>query len=226
MGLSLAFKMATITGGQAAPTPMKQFEVVGHRTGGRVGASATVDNGVERTYRMHIFAPNETVAKSRFWYFLSQFKKLKKANGEILSCKQIFEKNAHTVKNFGIWVRYDSRTLTHNMYKEYRDVTLAGAVSQMYQELASGRFRSSRPLRLPPRMSSASRSGSSLTPSSSSRSATRCSVPQSASTVCRSRPPSLRHGRFAILRPKTCPSGSSTAYPDLSLRQEVAIAEN
>merc|ERR1711939_88406 len=147
MGLfALLLKMASVvTGGQAAPTPMKHYEVVGHRTGGRIGASATVDGDVERVYRMHIFAPNETVAKSRFWYFLSQFKKLKKANGEILSCKQIFEKNAHTVKNFGILVRYDSRTLTHNMYKEYRDVTLAGAVSQMYQELSSSyraRFRS------------------------------------------------------------------------------------
>merc|ERR1711934_481497 len=133
-------RMAAIIGGQAAPTQMKQFEVVGHRTGGAIGASATVKDGQEAVYRMHLFAPNETVAKSRFWYFLSQFKKLKKANGEILSCKQIFEKNAHTVKNFGIWVRYDSRTLTHNMYKEYRDVTLSGAVSQMYQEL-QGRYR-------------------------------------------------------------------------------------
>ena len=58
---------------------------------------------------------------------------------------QIHEKNAHTVKNFGIWVRYDSRQLTHNMYKEYRDITLDGAVSQMYQDLNAryrARFRS------------------------------------------------------------------------------------
>merc|ERR1712022_103697 len=57
----------------------------------------------------------------------------------------IHEKNAHTVKNFGIWVRYDSRQLTHNMYKEYRDITLDGAVSQMYQDLNAryrARFRS------------------------------------------------------------------------------------
>merc|ERR1712167_18936 len=100
----------------------------GHRTGGAIGASATVKDGQEAVYRMHLLAPNETVARSRFWYFVSQFKKLKRANGEILSCKQIHEKNAHTVKNFGIWVRYDSRQLTHNMYKEYRDITLDGAV--------------------------------------------------------------------------------------------------
>merc|ERR1711907_603360 len=190
MGLfALLLKMASVvTGGQAAPTPMKHYEVVGHRTGGRIGASATVDGDVERVYRMHLFAPNETVAKSRYWYFLSQFKKLKKANGEILSCKQIFEKNAHTVKNFGIWVRYDSRTLTHNMYKEYRDVTLAGAVSQMYQELSS-RYRapsdpsrSSRRQRSLPRTASVTRSSSSWIPRSSSPSAARSRVLRSAST--------------------------------------------
>ncbi len=46
---------------------------------------------------------------------------------------QIFEKKPTTVKNFGIWVRYQSRTGYHNMYKEYRDTTLNGAVEQMYQ---------------------------------------------------------------------------------------------
>ena len=35
------------------------------------------------------------------------------------------------MKNFGIWMRYNSRTDPINMYKEYRDVTLTGAVSQM-----------------------------------------------------------------------------------------------
>ena len=30
-------------------------------------------------------------------------------------CEQIHEKNAATVKNFGIWIRYDSRSLTHNL---------------------------------------------------------------------------------------------------------------
>ena len=46
---------------------------------------------------------------------------------------QIFEKNPTTVKNYGIWVRYQSRTGYHNAYKEYRDTTLNGAVSQLYQ---------------------------------------------------------------------------------------------
>ena len=50
---------------------------------------------------------------------------------------QIFEKRPTTIKNFGIWVRYQSRTGYHNMYKEYRDTTLNGAVEQLYQEMGS-----------------------------------------------------------------------------------------
>ena len=49
---------------------------------------------------------------------------------------QIFEKNPTTVKNFGIWLRYQSRTGYHNMYKEYRANTLCGAVSQLYIDLS------------------------------------------------------------------------------------------
>ena len=45
---------------------------------------------------------------------------------------QIFEKKPTTVKNFGVWVRYQSRTGYHNMYKEYRDTTLNGAIEQLY----------------------------------------------------------------------------------------------
>ena len=81
-------------------------------------------------YCMRIFAPNHVVAKSRFWYFVSQLKKMKKSSGEIVYCGQVFEKSPLRVKNFGIWLRYDSRSGTHNMYREYRDLTTAGAVTQ------------------------------------------------------------------------------------------------
>ncbi len=40
-------------------------------------------------YRMRIFAKNHIIAKSRFWYFLSKLKKVKKANGEIVTCEQV-----------------------------------------------------------------------------------------------------------------------------------------
>ena len=42
-------------------------------------------NPTPKLYRMRIFAPNTVVAKSRFWYFLMKLRKVKKANGEIVS---------------------------------------------------------------------------------------------------------------------------------------------
>ncbi|KAJ8055301.1 60S ribosomal protein L20 [Yarrowia lipolytica] len=99
----------------------------------------------QKLYRMRIFAPNEVVAKSRFWYFLTQLKKVKKSTGEIVAINKISEKTPTKVKNFGIWIRYDSRSGTHNMYKEYRDVSRTNAVEMLYQDMAArhrSRFRS------------------------------------------------------------------------------------
>ena len=61
-------------------------------------------------YRMRIFATDRVVAKSRFWYYLNRLKKVKKAVGEIVACQKVYEKKPTTVKNFGIWIRYDSRS--------------------------------------------------------------------------------------------------------------------
>ncbi|KAJ9511951.1 hypothetical protein QJQ45_004460 [Haematococcus lacustris] len=117
-------------------------------------------------YRMKVWASDAVRAKSKFWsvavkwhvmcwscwgweqcehggpsavsrYFLRKLRRVKKANGQVLAINEIFERKPTTVKNFGIWVRYQSRTGYHNMYKEYRDVTLNGAVGQLYQEMAS-----------------------------------------------------------------------------------------
>jgi len=41
------------------------------------------------------------------------------------------------IKNYGIFLRYNSRTGTLNMHKEFRDLTRTGAVEQMYNEMAS-----------------------------------------------------------------------------------------
>ncbi|KAL9089268.1 MAG: hypothetical protein Q9165_005836 [Trypethelium subeluteriae] len=93
---------------------------------------------------MRIFAPNDVVAKSRFWYFLAKLRKIKKANGEIVSLNKIAEKRPQKVKNFGIWIRYDSRSGTHNMYKEYREMSRCDAVEALYQDMAArhrARFR-------------------------------------------------------------------------------------
>ena len=58
---------------------------------------------------------------------------------------QIQEKRPQKVKNFGVWIRYDSRSGTHNMYKEYREMSRTDAVEALYQDMAArhrARFRS------------------------------------------------------------------------------------
>lgn len=45
----------------------------------------TESNPTPALYRMRIFAPNDVVAKSRYWYFMRGLKKVKKATGEIVS---------------------------------------------------------------------------------------------------------------------------------------------
>lgn len=88
-------------------------------------------------YKMRIFAPNEVVAKSRYSYFLRKLKKTKKTSGEIVSLNKVLEKQPLKIKNFGVWIRYNSRSGTHNMYKEYREMSRAEAVQACYQDLAA-----------------------------------------------------------------------------------------
>merc|ERR1711915_966516 len=86
---------------------------------------------------MRIFAPDKVVAKSRVWYFLRQLRKLKKTTGEIVRVEQVVERKPMKVKNFGIWLRYNSRSCTHNMYREYRDLTVSAAITQCYRDMGA-----------------------------------------------------------------------------------------
>ena len=96
---------------------LKEFKIIGRRV-------PTEKDTKPPIFRMRIFAPDVVAAKSRFWYYMKKLKKLKKSVGEIVSCEQVFEKNQTSVKNFGVWIRYNSRSGTHNMYREYRDITV------------------------------------------------------------------------------------------------------
>jgi len=87
---------------------------------------------------MRVFAPDAVLARSKFWYHMKRQHKVRKIQGEIVSTSEIFEKKPGSIKNYGIVLRYLTRTVTVNMYKEYRDTTLNGAVSQLYMEM-SGR---------------------------------------------------------------------------------------
>ena len=57
---------------------LQEYQVVGRHL-------PTDNQPTPKLYRMRIFAPNDVVAKSRFWYFLAKLKKVKKANGEVVS---------------------------------------------------------------------------------------------------------------------------------------------
>ncbi|OLY79432.1 60S ribosomal protein L20-B [Smittium mucronatum] len=117
---------------------MREYQIIGRKL-------PTEKEPKPQLYRMRIFAPSQIIAKSRFWYFLTKLRKVKKTGSEIVTVNEIIEKKPTTVKNYGIWIRYDSRSGTHNMYKEYRDCSRAAAVESCYQDLAArhrARFRS------------------------------------------------------------------------------------
>merc|ERR1719293_394099 len=112
---------------------MHQYQIVGR-------AAPTPKNPTPKIFRMRLFARNTVLAKSRFWYFMKKLNKAKKSGGELLAVNELHDRGPTKVKNYAIWLRYESRTNTHNMYKEFRDVTINGAVGKLYSEMA-GRHR-------------------------------------------------------------------------------------
>merc|ERR1712004_117669 len=114
---------------------LKEYKVVGR-------SIPTEKNRVPPLYQMRIFANDKATAKSRFWYFCTQLRKMKKTQGEIVCCEQVHEKRPETIKNFGIWLRYVSRSGIHNMYREYRDLTRSSSIHIMdVQKIASSKTR-------------------------------------------------------------------------------------
>jgi len=112
---------------------LKQYIIAGRRLPSEKDQNPVI-------YRMRIFAPDEVKAKSRFWYFVKRLNKIKPSHGEIVSVKEVQEKRTTHVKTYGITIRYETRTGITNMYKEYRDTSLCGAVGRLYQDMA-GRHR-------------------------------------------------------------------------------------
>lgn len=112
---------------------LRQFQVAGRKL-----PTETDPNPI--IYRMRIFASDEIRAKSRFWYFTKRLNKVKSTHGEIVSVEEVTEKKTGHVKTYGITIRYETRNGITNMYREYRDTSLCGAVGRMYQDMA-GRHR-------------------------------------------------------------------------------------
>jgi large subunit ribosomal protein L18Ae len=61
---------------------LHEYQVIGRKL-------PTEHDATPNLYRMRIFAPNTQVAKSRFWYFLKQARKVKKASGEIVAVNEV-----------------------------------------------------------------------------------------------------------------------------------------
>ena len=61
---------------------LRQYQIVGRR-------QPTETNPHPQIFRMRVFAKNEVVAKSRFWYFLHQYSKMKKSTGVILAVNEV-----------------------------------------------------------------------------------------------------------------------------------------
>jgi hypothetical protein len=47
------------------------------------------------------------------------------------------ERKTLKIKNSGIWLRYDSRSGTHNMYRECRNLTVSAAITQCYRDMGA-----------------------------------------------------------------------------------------
>ena len=89
---------------------IRQYLVMGRKL-------PTEQDPTPKVYAIRLFARNEVIAKSKFWYHLRRQLKTKSAQGQILSVNEIHERRPNHVKTFGLILRYQSRTGIHNMYK-------------------------------------------------------------------------------------------------------------
>ncbi|KAF9614990.1 hypothetical protein IFM89_021544, partial [Coptis chinensis] len=60
-----------------------QYQVVGR-------ALPTESEEHPKIFRMKLWATNEVRAKSKFWYFSEELKKVKKSNGQVLAINEVF----------------------------------------------------------------------------------------------------------------------------------------
>lgn len=91
--MDIVLHVTHISSSPAPSTQLREYKVVGRLL-------PSVKNPTPPLYRMRIFAPNHVVAKSRFWYFVSQLRKMKKANGETVYCGLV----GSTGDRVGSWV--------------------------------------------------------------------------------------------------------------------------
>merc|ERR1712173_412226 len=61
-------------------------------------------------------------------------------NGQILAVHRIIDPEPTRVKNFGFWLKYQSRSGVHNMYREYRALSVQVAAKKLFMDMG-GRHR-------------------------------------------------------------------------------------
>eukprot|EP00758_Cryptobia_borreli_P006863 Tbor_TRINITY_DN5214_c5_g1::TRINITY_DN5214_c5_g1_i3::g.16088::m.16088/K02882/RP-L18Ae, RPL18A; large subunit ribosomal protein L18Ae len=114
---------------------LKHYAVVGRERPNNNNNNNNNNNPI--AYKFELYAPNSVIAKSRFWKLMSEKNKIKSTNGDILSCKVIKDKKI-SARNYSINIIYYNQRCGYTyMTKEFRDVSKAGAVSQVYNDLAS-----------------------------------------------------------------------------------------
>eukprot|EP01061_Rhynchopus_euleeides_P036230 TRINITY_DN6109_c0_g1_i3.p1 TRINITY_DN6109_c0_g1~~TRINITY_DN6109_c0_g1_i3.p1 ORF type:complete len:185 (+),score=74.06 TRINITY_DN6109_c0_g1_i3:84-638(+) len=120
---------------ELAGAHLRHFEVVGRKKPSEAEASP-------KLFRHHCFAPNYVVAKTKFWKFMREYHKVKRANGEVFGVREIKEKRPGVVKNYDVQLRWYARTGPVNSSAELRDTHLARAVSRIFNGMA-GQHRAS-----------------------------------------------------------------------------------
>ncbi|KAH0574005.1 60S ribosomal protein L18a [Spironucleus salmonicida] len=106
---------------------MNQYEICGRQL-----KNAPVDAPV---FKMTIFATNDIIAESRFWYFLNSLQRIKKSNGQLVSIKKVTEDDS-TVRTYGITIRYRTQVGHQNQYREIRETTAARAMEKLFSVMA------------------------------------------------------------------------------------------
>ena len=82
---------------------MHQYELTGR-------AAPTEKIPYPKIFKMKLFAKNSVLARSKFWYFMKRINCAKRSGGQILRQIELFDKTPTRVTNYGIWLRYESRT--------------------------------------------------------------------------------------------------------------------
>merc|ERR1712076_259924 len=80
----MGFSSCSIT--MKARGEFKEYKIIGRMM-------PTDKNRTPPLYQMKIFAPDKVTARSRFWYHVSQLKKMKKSQGEVLLVNRSTRRN-------------------------------------------------------------------------------------------------------------------------------------